>query len=603
MATTEPQWPSELPDEPAKKGKHSRPKARFYAGERDILSASFALQKRDQRWRFASPLVAVLLLVLMITLGACSLFLEKPTVSEQERRDLATLPTFSVKGLLSGEYISDLERFYADTFPFRDGFVQLASAFENTYGLRVDDVKIKKAQNPATEPTTSAEAPPDAVPPDATPPEVLPPNETAPQGIPGDTSPAPTPTPPPPEIQDDGTAGERLDSFFIYKGKAHSLFSPNDKAVPLYTDTINRYGETLGPGTTIYSMVIPTSIAFALPERYKDVSAPQDENINDIYSRLSPQIRRVDAYNALLYHRNDYLYFGTDHHWTGLGAYWAYTAFCEAAGLTPVPLEEMEKRTLPDFIGTLYSQTRDQSLLKNPDYVDYYIPPTEYQAWQYRKGAPYAPVKTTLWGEYAKGGNSYSVFLHGDLPLIKVVTEHKNGKKILVVKESFGNAFVPFLISHYEEVYVVDQRYFELNLPAFIKENGIQEMVFANNIFAANTTLRIREIEGLRTQSAAPATAPAAPTPTPAAVPAIAPEAASTAPPEAAPTTPPGAAPTPTPEAAPAIPTPAPAPATPPEAAPAPTPGAAPATPPEAAPTPTPGAAPTVPTPAPAPIS
>ncbi len=67
----------------------------------------------------------------------------------------------------------------------------------------------------------------------------------------------------------------------------------------------------------------------------------------------------------------------------------------------------------------------------------------------YKKNAPYTPVEASLFGEYAQGTNSYSVFLHGDLPLVRIDTELHNGRSIAVVKESYGNAFVPFLVNHY----------------------------------------------------------------------------------------------------------------------------------------------------------
>ena len=79
---------------------------------------------------------------------------------------------------------------------------------------------------------------------------------------------------------------------------------------------------------------------------------------------------------------------------------------------------------------------------------------------------------------------------------------------MLVVKESFGNAFAPFLINHYEEVYVVDQRYFEFPLVDFIKQNGINELVFANNSFAVFTPYHIRCIDGLRHLALYPLPAP-----------------------------------------------------------------------------------------------
>jgi hypothetical protein len=149
----------------------------------------------------------------------------------------------------------------------------------------------------------------------------------------------------------------------------------------------------------------------------------------------------------------------------------------------------------------MYNQTQDPKLLDNPDYVDYYITDTQHQAYQFVKNSPHDGRAFSVWADYAKGGNSYSVYLHGDWPLVRVDTEHRNGRKIMVVKESFGNAFAPYLIPHYEQVFIVDARYFQINGEKFIKDNGINEILFINNIFAANTSSQIGYIQRILTQS------------------------------------------------------------------------------------------------------
>ena len=133
---------------------------------------------------------------------------------------------------------------------------------------------------------------------------------------------------------------------------------------------------------------------------------------------------------------------------------------------------------------------------------EYFVPPVEYTAWRYSEGSPYTPVESSLFASYATSGpNTYSVFLHGDFPLLHVQTSNHTGRKIMIVKESFGNAFAPFLISHYDDVYIVDQRYFELGVEDFVQENGITDLLFLNNIFAVNTGVRIDELEGIQRQS------------------------------------------------------------------------------------------------------
>jgi hypothetical protein len=95
-------------------------------------------------------------------------------------------------------------------------------------------------------------------------------------------------------------------------------------------------------------------------------------------------------------------------------------------------------------------------------------------------------METTLYGEYAKPVNSYSVFLQGDYPLLRIETDLHNGRRIAVVKESFGNAFVPYLVNHYEQILVVDQRYLQWGA-RLLKVNKTQRALVHNNIFAAYT--------------------------------------------------------------------------------------------------------------------
>ena len=88
----------------------------------------------------------------------------------------------------------------------------------------------------------------------------------------------------------------------------------------------------------------------------------------------------------------------------------------------------------------------------------------------------------------------------GDIPLATIETENTNGKKIIVFKESYGNAFIPFLVPHYQTIYVADIRSFPYNAVEFIKNNSIGEVLFLNNIMTSNTAARVANILGLLTK-------------------------------------------------------------------------------------------------------
>lgn len=460
--------------------------------------------KKSPFHRFLIILHCALIPSILAVGGFCSVVLPKPTVSEYERRDLAEFPKFSLEALFSGSFTSDFDSFYADTFPFREDLVKLGAQIEDLRGIRMDDIRIHE-----TTPTPAPVAP-DPLPVQSSVPAAS--SSEAPtiseqmsassessgssEAISSEAASSQAPAADP-----NAPAPEQYNSVLVYQNRAMAPFGGTEAMAGYYASVLSDYQKKLGDDVTIYNLLVPTSIEFYLPEKYQSVTNSQKKSIDYIYSQLDPRIKRVDAYSALQQHTDEYLYFATDHHWTGLGAYYAYTAFAEEAGFDPKSLEQMEKRTISPFIGTMYNQTQDPKLLENPDYVDYHITDTQHQAYQFVKNSPHDGKKISVWADYAKGGNSYSVYLHGDWPLIRVDTEHKNGRKIMVVKESFGNAFAPYLIPHYEQVFIVDARYFQINGEKFIKDNGINEILFINNIFAANTSSQIGYIQRILTQS------------------------------------------------------------------------------------------------------
>ena len=450
--------------------------------------------------------VGVFLVVIAI-MGLAAVFLPKPTVSEYEKRELEKFPSFSIESLFSGEYTEKLDLFFADTFPAREKFVELAAGVEEARGVRIDDVKIHEAVTPT--PSVQPEPPKEEIvleKPTETTQQPEKPSEETPVVAPGEEEKEEAKEEETPSVAEtDEVEGEQRGSVFIYKDMALPMFGGNKYACDRYAAALAKYQDALGDSVQIYNLVIPSSIEFYLPKKYKDkgITADEKENIDYIYAQMNPGIKTVDAYSSMMEAKEngEYIYFRTDHHWTVRGAYAAYEAFCKEAGFEPIPLESMEKHVIENFVGTLYGQTQDTVLRDNPDYVEYFVPPMETETYRYIKNQPYTPYASTIFADYATGGgNTYSVFLHGDLPLTHIKTKANTGRKIVVVKESFGNAFSPFMVSHYDEVFIVDQRYFQLGLIDFIQQNGVTDLLFINNIFAANTDIRINEIERIKYQ-------------------------------------------------------------------------------------------------------
>jgi hypothetical protein len=300
-----------------------------------------------------------------------------------------------------------------------------------------------------------------------------------------------------PEIlPDDGQVGVRKGAVFIFKNRGFELFSGGASMGKQYAEVINKYNRLKIPGLKIYNIVIPNGFEFEVTEKYKDKIKPAKKAINELFSYEDPEIIKINPVDEIRKHRAEYIYFNTDHHWTSLGAYYAYRSFCTAANLTPVSLDNIPSKVKPGFYGLFYRLTKSSVLKNNPDSVRYYLFPDSVNFYIGSSSLTYW-AKSKMYAEQVSAENSYSVFLQGDLPICKMETQHKNGRRIVLVKESYGNAFAPFLINNYEKVIVVDQRSYKGDFLGMLKTEGINELLFINNIFAAHTQFHIDDIRSL----------------------------------------------------------------------------------------------------------
>lgn len=298
-------------------------------------------------------------------------------------------------------------------------------------------------------------------------------------------------------LPDDGQTGVKKGAVFIFKNRGFELFSGGPAMGKKYAEVINMYSRLKIPGLKIYNLIIPNGFEFEITEKYKNLVRPAAEAINSIFAAEDPEIIKINPVDEIRKHRKEYIYFNTDHHWTSLGAYYAYRSFCEAANLIPVSLDSVPSKVKPGFLGFFHRITRSAVLRGNPDSVRYYLFPDSVNFYIGSNSIGYW-AKSTMYAEQVRGDNSYSVFLQGDLPICKMETQLKNGRRIALVKESYGNAFAPFLINNYEKVIVVDQRSYKGNFVAMLKAEGINELLFINNIFAAHTQFHIDDIKSLK---------------------------------------------------------------------------------------------------------
>ena len=302
-----------------------------------------------------------------------------------------------------------------------------------------------------------------------------------------------------PQIEDDGTSGYINYAAYIWNKSAYEIFGNVDGRAQVYAEAVNNYKKTLGENITVYDMVVPNHTEMGLPERLKtEVSSDsQAENIRQIYSFLDKSVTPINAYNKLAQHNNEYIYFKSDHHWTGLGAYYAYSAFAETTNQPVLDLSTCTENQIAGFTGS-FSETNEGL---DTDTVSYWTFPynvtmdvTDFNGETLTYESPYY--------EYAQAGSdTYGLFIVGDNPLTVLHSDSEYGtdKKIAVVKESYGNSFVPYLTYNYSEVHIIDFRHFGSKLPAYCAENGIDEVLFLNGVMSANTQVQIDSMDSLFT--------------------------------------------------------------------------------------------------------
>lgn len=333
--------------------------------------------------------------------------------------------------------------------------------------------------------------------PAATPePSPAPTNPPTPTPSPSPTpEPTPEPTPTPAPIPDNGEDGYLSEGIYIWNDMAFELFYGYDESAEPYAQAIEGIAEKL-PEINVYNMVAPNHSEFGLPQRLRDPlgCGSQRQNTASIYSSYERTIP-VDIYDIFNQHKEEYLYFNTDTHWTALGAYYAYVKFCETAGLAPAPLESFSKSTVEGYHGYLYEMTGEDCLYENADHIDLYEPAFDYTAALSYDGWDFTELSGVNSEDSSMG---YTMFLWGDNPCIRLENHvMPTGRRLLLVKESYGNAMGAFVAASFGQVYVVDFRKFQGDLAAFCEEWGITDVLFLNSTMAANTYDRVADLEAL----------------------------------------------------------------------------------------------------------
>lgn len=274
-----------------------------------------------------------------------------------------------------------------------------------------------------------------------------------------------------------------VDGIEICGKSAYELYTYVPSSAGKYASVVNSIADKVKGTARVYDMVIPISVGITFPDNLRDKinSSDQGKALEKIAGMMNKNVREVSLYDVLMRHRTEYIYFRTDHHWTTLGAYYAYTKYCEAAGIQAHKLSEYRKTVSRGFTGTF--ATKSSSL--KADNVQVYHPVNEKKLQLTYTSADGRKVKWPVIANLDKYGasNKYIGFIAGDQPFEQIKNRNIHDRSTcLVVKESFGNVFVPFVADHYQTTYVIDYRYWNGSISRFVRQKKIKNVILANNI-------------------------------------------------------------------------------------------------------------------------
>ena len=371
-------------------------------------------------------------------LGAFALIsLWKPQqgFSQSENRYLQTRPEFSWESLRDGSFGTAYEAYLSDQFPFREGWIGVGTGFRRLQGAGdVNGVYFGK------------------------------------------------------------------DRYLMERFEREDLEGEVlDRNLEAAAQLLAWAGETLGMDRTRV-MLVP-SAAQVLKDRLPFLAAPYDQS--QITERLGQMLAErlgqeaaaglmVPAEEALAAHSREPIYYRTDHHWTALGAYRGYEAWAESAGFAAWPREDFTVKTVSDsFLGTIYSKV---NIPWPADAIQAYLPAEGPAYTVYYDGAE-TPGGLYNYGAL-EGKDQYSFYMDGNHGLTRAVRKEAApeaegaGRRILLVKDSYAHAMAPFVMNHFEELHMIDLRYYNGDIRAYIQEQGITDLLVLYGIpqFAAERT-------------------------------------------------------------------------------------------------------------------
>lgn len=278
----------------------------------------------------------------------------------------------------------------------------------------------------------------------------------------------------------------KKDNARVYFGKDEYLFDidapVNEEQKEKNIEYINMFLNNIEANhrdIQVYGLLVPTKSQI-LNEQLPPYAPIIDEEavIKNLYEKLNNNIKILDFRKPLEDNKDKYIYYKTDHHWTSEGVFYAYEYFLNIKNERPLDKEDFIVEIVDaNFLGTSY---RKANFYKgNADEISIYKPIEDIE---YTIIKDYGEEETEIYDpSYLDKSDKYSYFLGGDHGIVEIKTSINNNKKILIIKDSFANSFVPFLLNHYEEITIIDPRYFNMGIKEYLQGRDVDEVAIIFN--------------------------------------------------------------------------------------------------------------------------
>ena len=352
---------------------------------------------------------------------------------EAENRVMSTVPPLNSDTVFSGEFAEGFESFIGDNIGFRSFFTQLSKQLED-----------KKGFTPETGTVISTN-------------------------------------------KDIGTGTTQKQTLLLLNNTIMEMFIRSGEQEQLYADTINHYAQKLPENIRLYSMIIPTQLEFQEP-MYRNLQDSQKDAIDSIYEKLDANVTAIDAYGALEKHHDEYIYFRTDHHWTQLGAYYAYREFMDAESGAAVNKDDFEMNKIQNVLGYLYDRADSPEIAANPDTIEWYdVDPDKRIKVSIHIVNENGKPETRVGKMYDRAKANYMFFFGSDHPVVEMTnSDNSDGKTLVLIKDSYSNVLAPWLIQSYHKVILVDPRIYTEKFQEIIDDYSPDEVMIVNYIFTTN---------------------------------------------------------------------------------------------------------------------